>query len=306
MKCLKYILTMCGFLLMATACTDQDEPVVDQPADSWVMSRSTGSGPIRMVGTPKKGGGTPFDKIIVFGADGTGRWEAGAKPEWNEGQVFDLYAISPVTPPANDIVDASEAYQMQYWSDRMRSSDPQKENRPQTFHLKHLHGQLKVHISIHEYSNEEHEPDEVKIRLYKQGRINYPNEMLEPVGDWGWISLTGWKHEGDWSVDASETETDHLWVMEKPVLIIPQDFALDGQPVVTFQLEDPIYGTSKYEFIPDTPMKLEVGKLTNLYLGVTFIKPESEEPVEPVITIERITVTDWETGVETDGTATPL
>lgn len=314
MKHLKYILTMCGYLLMAVACTDREEPVVN-PTDGWVISRTAGSGDIRMVGTPKKKGGEPFDKNIIFDDQGNGKWADGQGPTWEEGQVFDLYAIYPVDKPENDIVDASVAYQMQYWSDRMRSSDPNKENRPTEFKLKHLHGQLKVHISVHELSNEEHEPKDVKIRLYQQGRINYPNEKLEPTGILDWTSLTGWQHEDDWSVGNTETEVDHTWVMEKPILIIPQDLILDAKPVVTFHLEDPKYGTAKYEFIPSTPMQLEAGKLTHLYLGITFTKQEpeedeeeggEEEAVNPVITVEGITVTDWESGEMTNGTATPI
>ena len=315
MKYLKYILTMCGFLLMAAACTDQDVPAVDQPTDSWVMSRTAGSGEIRMVGTPKKKGGTPFDEVLEFNNQGNGHWADGQGPVWEEGQVFDLYAISPVTDPTDDVVDASVAYQMQFWSDRMRSSDSKKENRPTKFNLKHLHGQLKVHIAVHESSNEEHMPQEVKIRLYQQGRINYPNEKLEPAGDLGWIALTGWQHDGSWSVGTTETaEEDHPWVMKDPILIIPQDLVLDGKPIVTFQLEDQKYGTAKYEFIPSTPMKLKAGKLTHLYLGITFTKQEpddeeegGEETLNPVITVEGITVTEWETaGEPTNGTATPL
>ena len=306
MKYLKYILTMCGFVLMATACTDQDEPAVEQPADNWVISRTAGSGDIRMVGTPKKGDGTAFDKNIIFDDNGNGKWADGQGPVWEEGQVFDLYAMAPVGKPADDVVDASVAYQMQYWSDRMRSSDPKKENRPTEFSLKHLHGQLKVHVNVHELDTEEHEPMDVKIRLYQQGRINYPNEKLEPTGSLDWITLTGWVHESNWTAGTTGQEIDHEWVMKDPVLIIPQSLVLDGEPVVTFYIEDDNYGTAQYEFIPSTPMVLEAGKLTHLYLGVTYKEPEQEpEKVEPVITVLGITVTDWETGEVTIGTATP-
>lgn len=306
MKCLKYILTMCGFVLMTTACTDQDAPALNQPADNWVISRTAGSGDIRLVGTPKKGDGTAFDKNIIFDDKGNGKWADGWGPVWEEGQVFDLYAMSPVTKPVDDVVDASVPYQIKFWSDRMRSSDPKKENRPIEFSLKHLHGQLKVHVDVHELDTEAHEPKDVKIRLYQRGRINYPNEKLEPVDSLEWITLTDWVHEGNWTTGTTGQEVDHKWVMKEPVLIIPQNLAQDGKPVVTFHIEDETYGTAHYEFIPTTPMVLEVGKLTHLYLGVVYKEPEHEpEKVEPVITVQGITVSDWEEGEVTNGTATP-
>lgn len=301
MKHLKYILTMCSFLLMAIACTNSDEPTTEDAADNWVISRSTGSGDIRMVGTPKKGHGTAFDKTLSFDGNNRGTWSGGV-PAWNVNEVFDLYAISPVDKPENDIVDARIAYQMQFWSDRVRSNDPQKENRPTEFALKHLHGQLKVHIDIHELDTEEHLPLEVKIRLYTKGRINYPNEKLETNGNLETVELTGWKHD-NWEVGTTGNEVDHKWVMEDPILVIPQTLVSDGQPVVTFHIEDKNYGTANYEFTPGAALELLPGKLTHLYLGVAY--NHEEEEVEPTITVKGITVTDWVEGEVTNGTATP-
>ena len=302
MKNMKYILAMCGLLFTMAACTDNHEPGIDQPADNWVMSRSNGStiDEIRMVGIPKQGGGTAFDKTISFGSPTeTGTWNGGA-PTWNSDEVFDLYAIWPVTKPANDIVDTSVAYQMQYWADCTKNPD----TRPTSYLLKHLHGMLKVHIDIHEMDTEDHEPQNVQIRLYQKGHINYPNEHLEPNGDLQWVNLTGWMHD-QWELEDIGHEVDHKWVMEESIIIIPQELAMDGKPVVSFYLEDPHYGTAHCEYTPDVPMVLLPGKLTHLYIGVDYTHNEEDE--EPVLTVTgfSVKITDWVADEEpTNGNAT--
>lgn len=299
MKRMKYIIAMCGLLLTAAACTDNTP---DQPAEEWVISRTAGSSidNLRMVGKHKQGSEKDFDKKITFStAEGaaTGTWENNQAPTWNNGDVFDLIAIHPAGNglPENGIIKADQDWQMQYWSDRNH------QNRPTDFALTHLLGQLKVHVTVEELMTEYHVPKDVKIKLCQTGTIDYAHAKVDAIP-----SDTAWVAVGEFTFDeapSTQAEGDqvakHRWTMTGDAIrIIPQTLKAD-ELSATLWVEDPQYGNAHYEFFPPADIRLPAGKLTHLYLGITY----EHEAEKPTVTFS-VTVTDWAEGATINGEAT--
>ena len=308
MKIMKSLMALCSLLLLITACTkgSSDANELNQP-DTWVLSRSTDSSieSMLMVGKHKSDQNKDFYKKLTF--NGTkGEWVNGS-PDWQEGDIYDLIALSPATDdlPENDIIDASVPYQIQYWADCIKGDG--KENRPTTFLLKHLLGQLVVHVTIHELSSEDHEPKDMQIMFHEEGKIDYAAENITAVGERKWMKLKGFVHEKiDEDAEPVEPdeagEIDHKWVMEQFVYIIPQTLPAN-KLAVTFYVDDPIYGKAQYEFLPDEELVFEAGKVTHLYLGVVY--EHDDEPTYTLVDFS-VKVTDWvEDDAPTSGTATP-
>lgn len=309
MKQLKYIIAMCGLLLTVAACTDQHTPEVGQTgeADNWVLSRSAESNipDIRMTGK-STGKGKDFSQKITFGTGGEGTWDE--NPEWNDGDIFDLIAFYPAGEgmPENDIIssDAQMAYQMQYWAECTKT------NRPNTFQLKHLMGQLKVHVTIEELKEEHHEPLDVNIMLCKQATVNYRNGKAEAIaGSADWVQVAGFVREQvsqDGAAAQSGEAEQHKWVMENAVYIIPQTIPADRLGAI-FWVKDPVYGDAHYEFYPPAPITLAAGKITHLYLGVVYSHENGEDdPSTPAFNVVdfEVKVTDWAEGTDNSGNAT--
>lgn len=296
MKKMKYIIAMCGLLLTAAACTD-NTPDQPQPAEDWVISRSTGSSieNLRMVGKHKQGSGTNFDKKITFEST-TGTWENGQAPTWGNDDVFDLIAIHPAGNglPNGDIIGTDQDWQMQYWADRNQS------NRPGSFELTHLLGQLKVHVTVEELKSEHHEPKDVKIKLCQTGKIDYAHAKVDAIpSDTAWVEVGDFTFEQGTSTQAETEQVEkHRWTMTDPIRVIPQTLKAD-ELSATLWVEDATYGNVHYEFFPPADIQLPAGKLIHLYLGIAY----EHEAAKPTVTFS-VTVTDWAEGATFNGEAT--
>ena len=308
MKIKKYIIALSGLLLMTTACSDNESPDREMAADNWVLSRAADSDieSLVMVGKHQTNSAKDFAKKLTFTNGSTGAWEGGKAPEWIEGDVYDLIAFYPADSySADGKVDDQVACQMQYWSDRVKGGS--KENRPTKFVLKHLMGQLMVHVTVKELTTEHHEPQDMEISLYTEGVVSFANEHVIPSGKKSWKSLAGFFHE-EIDSDAKPVEGEigtHKWVMDNPITIIPQTMEA-GKLAVTFNVNDPYYGNAHYEYTPDVPLVFAAGKTTHLYLGVVYEHTDDEEE-EPTLNIVEctVTVTDWiNDDTPTDGNAT--
>ena len=294
MKNKKYIIALSGLLLMAAACTDNESPEREMQTDNWVFSRAENGkiDNLLIVGKHLDNAEKDFQKKLTFDANGNGQWEGGSSPTWADGDMYDLIAFYPADKyTADGKVNDQTACQMQYWEDRVKSGT--QDNRPTTFTLEHLMGQLLVHVTVKELATEHHEPKDMEISLYTEGVVNFLNKHVTPTGRKSWKSLVGFFHEeiDPDAVKPVEGEMGtHKWVMDFPITIIPQTMEA-GQLAVTFNVDDPYYGNAHYEFTPDVPLVFAAGKLTHLYLGVVYEHLE-EVPVINVVDC-KVTVTDW-------------
>ena len=304
MKNLKYIIAMCG-LLTVVACTNREnEPAADLSADNWVMSRSADDAAIedlRMTGK-STGKGKDFSQKITFDTNGNGTWDQ--KPVWDEGDIFDLIVFYPAGTELPTEIGTDAEYQMQYWPEK------NKANRPTTFKLKHLLGQLVVHITVEELHEEHHMPRNVELMLCQRATVNYRNEKAEAIASSAkWQEVTGFKQEQITS-DAHDGEMElYKWVMETPVYVIPQTIPADLLGA-SFWVDDPSFGEAHYEFFPPAPITLAAGKITHLYLGVKYKHEEDEGEGgdggdTPTFTVTgfEVKVTDWVEGTTNNGNA---
>lgn len=292
-------MTLVGTVMLFSACADRYTPEMEQPklTDDWVLSRSTESTieSMSMHGRHIEGNGKDFDKKINFDANDKGSWEDGC-PTWNDGAVFDLIAFYPATTALPDTIDAECEYQMQYWPQQG------KLNRPTNFKLKHLLGQLVVHVTVEELQEEHHEPLDVELMLCQRAVLNFSNQKAIAVPESAeWKEVSGFKREEvnqDGTAVQSGGTGQHKWVMQEAVYVIPQTIPA-GILGAKFWVKDTEYGDAHYEFFPPTGIELKAGKMNHVYLGVVYkheAGEEGDETPQPTVTVVdfSVKVTDWE------------
>ena len=309
MKTMKYIITLCSWLPLAVACTDSHSPVEEQPqANEWHFSRtaegSTDAFSLKMKGFKVVGSGENIDKTLKFESGSTeGTWEGGA-PAWNTDATYHLLAYHPAVdgfPEDNADLDTSNenettAWMMQYWPERTTS------NRPNSFQLQHLFGQLLVHIAIEGLPAGNIPTGDIYLKT--KGKVHYHNASLEPIGTPEARSLGEFEY----------VSSDNQWVMKEPIFIVPQTL-LEKQLAIRIEVGE---GTAKqvFDYTPDFKIALNHGVLTHLYLGVKYEKPNDggnsgtpgnpnpETPAAPVIIQNlTVTVTQWDNDDSFNGTA---
>lgn len=151
-----------------------------------------------------------------------------------------------------------------------------------SFTMKHLMGQLQVHIKI--AGNETKDPKNTKLRLYNCKSIDYEKLEVKAYGsgDTNADADTDAAVSGDLALGTFTKDDTGSWVNTAQV-IIPQTLA-KGVQCLTFKV-----GNATYTFTPENDIVLTQGKKTHLYLGVAYD--------EKVIQIGNgVSVEDWNSG----------
>lgn len=155
-------------------------------------------------------------------------------------------------------------------------------DKPTTFSLTHLMGQLRVHICVEDEADQQYPPDNAKIELCGSGTADYPHLRLLPTGEASSLAL------GTFVTEFVGTEGGQQWVTEQTFVIIPQTLR-QGEPCLTFTA-----GSNSYVFIPPKDVPLLQGKLNHLTLGIAT-KPGGSQEVQ-FLEVQSVSIGDWSEG----------
>lgn len=292
-KKLQSAAVMAVMILMAGCGKDATD--IPQPAeDDWTPTVTRGSGDesteatfkenvrISAVTSLDKLSETAFSDIFLS----SGSWKEGGSHPWgNATRALHLIATYPTdysgTTIPTTVTNGGAALMAgyQYCSEKPTSGI--------SFAMKHLMGQLQVHIKI--AGNADKIPTDATITLYKCKGINYATSTVTPytkedtgtdASDAGTaisesFGLSAFTHVTDGNGNYANT----------PQVIIPQTLAKDVE-CLSFKI-----GEAQYTFTPEKDIVMAAGKKTHLYLGVAYD--------EKLILIgDGVSVEGWGTGTD--------